>query len=242
MNIDARGFLDDGRPAPSRDLLEVARARTGGRVLMSFSGRDSLAAWCYLRDAGFECIPFFCYSVPHLSYDDQMLEYYERVFDTHIIRLPHPHLYELFHVTAWMPPHTAVMIQQCALPRFGFADIEDILAAEHALGPDYLSAVGIRAADNLMRLRLIRQMGTLGVKKRHFYYAVWDWKTADVRGCIRRHGLKLSRSYRHFGSTGDGIDYVFLRYLKDHLPEDYARVLEVFPLAESELFRYEQVR
>lgn len=238
----ALGFGSDGMPLPSPDLVPLARQIAGERLLLSFSGRDSLALWLYLREQGFELVPYWCYTVPGLSYDEEMLDYYERWFDTHIIRLPHPRTYELFYARAWMPPHTAAMLGAARLPRFEFADIERRLAGQLELGDNYLSAVGIRAADNLMRLRLVRQMGPIGLKRRRYYYGIWDWKTADVRDCLNHYGIKLSASYRHFGSTGDGIDYRFVRYLKDHLPDDYQRVLDVFPLVDLELFRYEQVR
>ncbi len=232
---------DDGMPLPSPELVPIARQIAGDRLLLSFSGRDSLAAWVFCREAGFELIPYWCYTVPGLSYDEQMLEYYERVFDTHIIRLPHPRTYELLRTGAWQPLENWRVLYWSQLPHVEFADIEDRLAKQFDLGPNYLCAVGIKAADNLMRMRLIRQMGPIGVKRRRYYYPVWDWKTADVKACLQSHGLKLSRSYLYFGSTGDGVEYEWLRYLRDNLPEDYQKVLDVFPLADLELFRYEQV-
>lgn len=234
-------FTADGLPLPSGELVDIARQIAGDRLLLSFSGRDSLAAWLYLRDK-FEIVPYFCYTVPHLSYDDEMLDYYERYFRTHIIRLPHPRTYELFYNGAWLPYDKWSIIAHACLPRFEFADIENMLAEQNGLPVNYLSVVGIKAADNLMRLRLIRQMGVIGYKKRHYYYAIWDWKTADVKSAIETAGLKLSKSYLYWGSTGDGVEYRFLAYLRDNLPEDYQRVLDVFPMADIELFRYEGVR
>jgi len=233
---------ETGLPLPSPRLVEIARQVAGNRLLLSFSGRDSLACWLYLRDQGFELIPYFCYTVPGLSYDDEMLDYYERFFGQHIIRLPHPRTYELFYARAWMPPDVAAMIWRCKLPRFEYSDIERWLAEQFGLGDDHLTGVGIKSADNLMRLRLIRQMGPIGYKKRRYYYAIWDWKTADVKARIEQAGLRLSKSYFYFGSTGDGIDYRFVRYLKDNLPDDYQRVLDVFPESDLELFRYEGVK
>lgn len=235
-------FGDDGLPLPSSELLRVAREIAGNRLLLSFSGRDSLAAWLYLIENGFEIIPYFCYTVPHLSYDDQMLDYYEQKLHTHIIRLPHPRTYELLRTGAWQPLENWRTLYYSQLPSFEFADIEQKLSQQFGLGDNYLCGVGIKAADNLMRLRLIRQMGPIGLKRRRYYYAVWDWKTADVKDYILQHGLKLSRQYLYFGSTGDGIESYWLKYLRDNLPDDYRRVVEMFPLVDVELFRYEQVR
>ncbi len=234
------GIGEDGQPIPSDDLRQYARDIAGNRLLLSFSGRDSLAAWLYLRDH-FELIPYWCYTVPGLSYDEQMLEYYEREFHCHIIRLPHPRTYELLRRGAWQPLENWRMLYYAQLPYFDYADIEQRLARQFGLGENYLAVVGIKAADNLMRLRLIRQMGPIGNKHRHYYFAIWDWKTVDVQEYIRKAGLKLSREYRYWGSTGDGIEYNWLAYLRDNLPEDYQKVLDVFPLADLELFRFEHV-
>lgn len=239
---DNRFFTSDGMPLPSDQLMSVARSIAGNKILLAFSGRDSLAMWLYLRDAGFEIIPYFCYTVPGLSYDAEMMAYYETQFNTHIIRLPHPRTYELFHARAYLPAHVCAMIGRCGFGRFTFADIEGYLAGQFGLGDDYLCAVGIKAADNLMRLRMIRQMGPIGLKRRHYYFSIWDWKPADVREAIRSKGLLLSRSYLYFGSTGDGIDYKFLVFLRDNLPEDYRRVLDVFPMADIEIYRHEGVK
>ena len=85
-------FLPNGEPVPSNDLPALVEQLQGGdkRVLLSFSGKDSLAAWLFLVERGFDVIPYFCYVVPHLSYDDEVLDYYEKFFKTKIYRFLHP--------------------------------------------------------------------------------------------------------------------------------------------------------
>jgi len=235
------GFTMDGIPKPSGDLVPVARGIAGNRLLLSFSGRDSLAAWIFLRDAGFEIIPYWLYTVPGLSYDVEMLDYYQRYFGTHIIRLPHPYLFDLYKWGAWQPLENWRVLVKSKLPTFRYADIEKVLAVQFGLGDNYLSAVGIKAADNLMRHRLIYQMGPIGLRKRHYYYAVWDWKTADIKECLAKNDVKLSKSYLIFGVTGDLLHYNVIKTMKEKSPEDYKKVLEVFPMIDIELFRYECV-
>jgi len=209
-------------------------------MLLAFSGRDSLCCWLRLRAAGIEIIPYFLYTVPGLSYDDEMLAYYERFFNTPIIRLPHHVTYNLLRCGTWQTLDGAASIYRANLPRYDFKDVENHLAGEFGLPDSYLCSVGMKAADNAQRFHTIRQRGTIG-RVRHYYYTIWDWNTAQVKEYLAGNGVKLSKSYLYFGSTGDGIDYRFLRFLKDKLPQDYQRVLDVFPLAELELFRYEVV-
>lgn len=233
---------DNGKPLPSSQLVDVARQIAGNRLLLSFSGKDSLAAWLFLRDNGFEIIPYFCYTVRGLSYDEEMLDYYEKFFQTHIIRLPHPVTYGQLNASAWLPLHVWRTIYYCHLPRFDYTYIENILAEQYNLGENYLSAVGIRATDSLGRRRFILQGGAIGLKRRRYYFAIWDFTSQMVREYIKKHKVKLSKSYLYFGSTGDGIEYKFLRFLKDNLPQDFEKVKALFPEVELELFRYEKVK
>lgn len=80
-------------------------AREGRPVRLAFSpGKDSLAAWLALRDAGVEVAPFHLYLVPDLEFVDESLAAYERFFDTRIPRLPHPSLYRWLNVLMSQPP------------------------------------------------------------------------------------------------------------------------------------------
>ena len=67
-----------------------------------------------------------------------------------------------------------------------------------------------------------------------------DWTKADVVDSINRLGVKLSVDYRIWGRSFDGLDARFLVPLKRELPEDYRRVLEWFPLADLEVWKFER--
>jgi hypothetical protein len=70
----------------------IARLRAEDRpVLLSFSrGKDSIAAWIALRDAGIDVRPFYLYAIPGLlSFEAESLAYFEDVFDTPIPVYPH---------------------------------------------------------------------------------------------------------------------------------------------------------
>lgn len=236
------GFAD-GVPVPSDKLVDIVRGLlVDNRLILSFSGKDSLAMWLFLRAHDFEVIPYFCYTVPGLSFDDEMIAYYEQFFGQKIYRIPHPYFYSMLESGAFQVPDTRRILANMRLVRFDWMDVENSIAQQHSLASDYFSAVGIRSADNLMRRRLVEQMGPIGFKKRHYYWAIWDWRISDVREIIRKSGVKLSKRYSIWGSTGDSVDYNAIRFLKNLYPEDYRRVLEFFPLVDIEIFRYEQVK
>jgi len=241
-SVGNQSFTQDGQPVPSIELAQIVHEMVGNKVILSFSGKDSLAMWLWLREQGFETIPYFCYTIPDLSFDREMLTYYQDFFGVRIYNLPHPLLYTLLRRGAFQMPDTWRLLSAMQLPEYDWADIEALIASENNLGDEYFSAVGIRAADNMMRNRLVHQMGPLGFKNRRYWWAIWDWKIADVMGTIRKYSVKLPRAYSIWGSTGDSVDYNAIRFLKDAYPDDYQRFLNLFPLADIELFRYEAVK
>lgn len=237
------GRRPDGSYMTGLDLLDAVLGAQGhNRLLLSFScGKDSLAMWLWLREQSrqIEIIPYFLYWLPGLSFVDQALDYYEELFGQHITRLPHPLFYDMLATCAYQTPQRIHAIESLKLWRFDFADIDYILADEHNLGNDWYCAIGFRSKDGIDRRNLLQQMGVAGVKKRHFYYPIWDWDIEQVASIINRHGVKLPDDYRYWGRTLAAFDYQYLAPLKKHFPQDFEKAREWFPLIDAEFFRYE---
>jgi len=237
------GVRPDGEYQTGLDLLDTVLAAQGhNRLLLSFScGKDSLAMWLWLREQPrqLDIIPYFLYWIPGLSFVERALDYYEEIFGQHIIRLPHPLFYDMLTTFAYQPPQRVHIIENMQLPRFDFADIDNILAGEQGLGDKWYCAIGFRSKDGIDRRNLIKQMGVAGVKHRHFYYPIWDWDVEQVGGIINRHGVQLPEDYRYWGRTLAAFDYQYLAPLKTHFPADFERARQWFPLIDAEFFRYE---
>ena len=76
------------------------------------------------------------------------------------------------------------------------------------------------------------------------YEQMWDFIRADVgldksTWCAdgTRHHIELPCDYAWFGRSFDGIDKRFTKVLKDKAPDDYATLLEWFPLLEVDHVR-----
>ncbi len=224
-----------------QDLLDFAREVRGNKVLLSFScGIDSLATWLYLRENGFEVVPYTLYSIPDLGFKERVLAYYEDYFGVHIQRFPHPDFYVYLNRGIWQPPDQIAIIKALDLIWFNYADVDNYIAWSEGMDEPWCS-MGMRRAENLLRLTLISQTGVMGFKNRRFFYPIWDWKIADVAGIIARHGLKISGEYEMFGCTTDRLNYRRIGIIRDRYPEDYAKILQWLPLADLEIFRYEGI-
>ena len=234
-------FDSDGIPLAGTLLYDKAIAERGDTILLSFSaGKDSIAAWLALREDGrFNIIPYYLDWIPGgWSWSDDMIAYYEEYFETRIYRLPHPYLYEQFDRCAFQPPERVHVFNTLRLPTFTFADLDNLLASKLGLGDPFV-AIGMRAADNLERRRMILQQGSLGVKRRRYFYPVWDWTVQDVVDCILRHKVKISPEYAMWGRTPVSFNYDYLAPLKEYYPDDWEKLRTWFPLVDLQIFRYE---
>lgn len=228
-----------GQPLAGADLLGYVRERTD-TVLLSFSaGKDAIAAWLALREH-FRVVPVYYYLVPGLKFVEAQLEYYERFFGTHIIRLPNPAFYRMMGAYTFQPPERWPAIQAAGLSEYTFDELFQVVLEDWRLPLTTWVATGVRAADSPNRRATIMKYGPLNEKRAPpVFYPVWDWDKDRLMHEVRASGVKLSADYRIFGRSFDGIDLRFLYPLAQHHPDDYRRILDFFPLADLELFRFE---
>ncbi|SFO82831.1 hypothetical protein SAMN05421810_10193 [Amycolatopsis arida] len=223
---------------PSAEI-RAELARQGAPVLLAFSrGKDSIACWLALREAGVEVRPFHLYLVPGLEFVDESLAEFERYFGVAIPQLPHPSLFRWLNNLTFQAPERRLIIEAAQLPEPDYVDISRLLCTEvYELDPaTTYTADGIRAADSPNRRTAMKGHGPV---REHVLKVspVWDWRIRHVRSMLAEHRCPLPIDYELFGRSFDGLDLRFLQPLKEHRPSDYDRILEWFPLADLELFR-----
>lgn len=217
--------------------IRAQLAEAGDPIFLAFSGgKDGVAAWIALRDAGVTVVPYHMYGVPGLRHVDETIERFEQHFGQRVERYPHPSLYRMLNNLVFQPPERIAVIEAAALPNITYEQIVGFLREDHNM-PDAWVADGVRAADSIIRRVSIKKHGPMKQASRKVS-PVWDWRKRHVLDAIRADGLQLPPEYEWFGRSFDGIDYRFLEPLKRNRPDDYATVLEWFPLADLELFRH----
>jgi len=220
---------------PSADI----RAELAGKpVLLAFScGKDAIASWLALRDAGVDVVPYYLYYLPGLRFIEDSLAGFEGIFGQRIARYPHPSLYRWLNNLVFQPPERCAVIEAARLPSPTYEQVVSLIREDHSLTPDTWVADGVRAADSIVRRTSIKTHGPMKPSNRKVS-VIWDWQKAEVLTAIAAAGIALPPDYEWFGRSFDGIDYRFLEPLSRFAPEDYRRVLEWFPLAELELVRH----
>ena len=212
-------------------------AADGRPVLLAFScGKDSIAAWLAMRDMGIEVVPAYLYYVPGLRFVDEELDYFEQKFQTRIKRYPHPSLYRWLNNAVFQAPERLRYIEAARLPEPSYEQMWDFIRADVGLDKSTWCADGVRAADSIQRRGAFVQYGywRRNLKK---VSPIGDWLKGEVLDCIRGHHIELPCDYAWFGRSFDGIDKRFTKVLKDKAPDDYATLLEWFPLLEVDHVR-----
>jgi len=226
---------------PSHELVNQVRSEVDDLILYFSCGKDSIAMWLWLRQFDFRIHPVYLYTVPGLRSDAENLAYYEQLYGQHIMRIPHPLLYQMLNDLVYQPPERAAQLLAFDLPNFKFQDIDQVIANGYLAGRPYYAAMGMRMAANLDRRMMMYQNGVLGKKNRRFYYAIWDWNIEQVSKIINDNQVKLPKIYRATGRTVAAIDYYYIRPFRELYPDDYEKILEWVPLLEAEFYRYERL-
>jgi hypothetical protein len=219
---------------PPSTEVRAKLASSGAPVLLAFSrGKDSVAAWLALRDAGVSVIPYHLYLVPRLRFVDEDLARWEDHFGQHIINLPHPGLFRWINNMVFQAPERLATIEAANMPNLTYARLAGLLRERYASVGTWVCD-GVRAADSPVRRVSLQNHGVAKPSSRKAS-VVWDWRKQHVMDRIEADGLSLGPEYEWFGRSFDGLDARFLGPLREHAPDDYARILDWFPLADLDL-------
>lgn len=224
---------------PIGDEIVKQIANRSPRVFLSFSrGKDSIAAWLKMRGQFEEIVPVFMYLVPDLEFEEESLAYYEKFFQTRIVRVANPNLHRMLRELVFQPPERWKILLGADFPKYTRDDLFQWLADERQMQGAF-NAIGLRLTDNLARRAMLTKTGPVNEKRKTFC-PIWDMDKAQLVDCIKQSGCKLPADYKVMQSSFDGLSYRFLKPIKTHFPKDYQKILEWFPLADAMIFRHER--
>lgn len=214
-------------------------------VLVAFSGgKDSIATELALQEFGIETHLAYLYAIPGrkegrpLSFIDDYLMRLEDMWQKPIACYPHVSLYRQLNAFLWQPPEHIEVIRDADLPEPEYAELWGYIREDFGLAADTWVADGVRASDSLVRRASIKNHGAMKLNNLKVS-PIWDWLQGSVYGIMEHYNVPLSVDYEMFGRSFDGLDYRFLKPIKERFPDDFQVILDWFPLAEMEILRYE---
>ena len=198
-------------------------------VIVGFSGgKDSIVTLDLCFKYFKNVVPFFMYLVPDLGFQEKMLRRYEDKYNTEIIRIPHFECSDFLKYGSFTMADWNVDI-------VGITDTYEYLRQKTGI---YWIAAGERCADSIVRNAMIKKSGSIDYKRGRFYPLAY-WKKNEVLHYIKQKKLYLSPEQKTLGFSFRSLAGCELAVIKEHYPEDYEKILKVYPFAGAYVERYE---
>lgn len=201
-------------------------------VIVAVSGgKDSLATLdiCCRQFKRVEA--FFMYTVKGLSFQEAMFAYLKKRYGVDIYRVPHHDLFRVQgeQVLSWYRPSIEPWRQ--ATQREAYDHIR------RHFGIEWI-ATGEKKCDSILRRACMMLRGQWDWA-RMCYYPLMDWSQNKVWDYNRLMRLPTPADYVWGRGSFAGLTGKDLYFLRRHFPEDYQRVLAVFPFCAAMLAHYE---
>lgn len=210
------------------DQVKMQAALTDS-VIVSYSGGKDSAATLDLCHRYFKKVhAFFMYQVPDLSFQEATMRWAEKKYGIEIYRLPHWELTHFYRGAAFT--HFD--------PTIPLVSIRDVYTHVRNVFGTHWIAAGERAKDSVVRGAMIKKSGSVDHTRGRFYPIAY-WSKAEVFKYIAMHNLKISPEAAVLGHSFRSFGPEEMVALKKHYPDDYARILQAFPLAGAAVAKFE---
>lgn len=233
----------EGQP-PSEEIRQKLKAENRPVCVAFSGGKDCIAATLALMEEGIEVVPAHLYLIPGrepntaIGFVEDSLNRLEDQLGVEIFRYPHPSLYRWLTNYIFQPPERVATIAAARFKAISYETLWSAIVDDLELAPDTWIADGVRASDSIVRRASIKRHGAMKPKS-HKVSPIYDWLQGSVYDYINLHNIDLPIDYQLFDRSFDGLDYRFVKPIKENLPEDYAQIKEWFPLIDLEILRNE---
>lgn len=198
-------------------------------VIVAFSGGKESIVTLDLCCRYFKNVKaFFMYICPNLSFQEKTLEYYEKRYQIEIMRLPHMDMSEFFHYGSFRNADYS----------FPIISINDVYNYVRLQTDTWWIAAGERIDDSIIRRAMIKHSSSIDVVRGRIY-PVATWSKREILDYIKFHNLYLSADSRKLGFSFCSLEGRELSMLKKYFPDDYEKILHLYPFAEAGVLRYE---
>lgn len=215
---------------PTSEEVIARLAGEGRPVALACSlGKDSLAAWVALEEAGIEVVPVHFWSIPRLPMVEETVAQMERVFGVRIHQYPHPRWTRALANAVYQPPQRCCVLEAAGVPQLDYADMWPLIKEDLGLPKDTWVADGVRACDSIQRRASLSRNGVMK-RSTHKVSPIADWTKGEVMAALDRRGIGLPPDYLMFGRSFDGYDKRFMEPLRRERPQDFEIVAKWFPL------------
>lgn len=194
-------------------------------VICAFSGgKDSIVTIDLCHKHFKKIHAFFMYHVPDLSFQNNIIKFYEKKYNIEILKLPHMDMSTNFKNGILCVSDNSVMSLK----------INDIYAyVRDQFNCEWIAA-GERAKDSLFRNSMIKNSSSIDRKRKRFYPVAW-WNKQEILDYIKINKLPISEEYKYLGHSFKGLYREDLKKIKEFYPEDFEKIKKFYKFAEASI-------
>ena len=219
------------------DIIKYAREQTDEIILFhSANGKDSVVLMDLLAKYFKRVVPVYMYIVPNLDFANKYIAWTQRKYGVKFIQTPH------FAVYSYIKYGFMGMKQDPKQRLHTLSDIDKYVKEKTGIA---WSCYGMKQNDSLNRrlqLRTYELEGVCTATKK--IYPLTHWTNKDCQNYIKAHNLMQNEltGYGFKGqSTGMSVNNLgYLLFSRERYPEDYKKIIEMYPLAESLVFQIDE--
>ncbi|HOJ03293.1 MAG TPA: phosphoadenosine phosphosulfate reductase family protein [Bacteroidota bacterium] len=213
-------------------VLERVRAQAQA-ILVSFSGgKDSLVCMDLATDVfgRGNVVGYFMYFVRGLSYETKQLDYARKRWGVEILQYPHPDLALAIKTGAYR------FAPEPKRKLFKLKDVERRVRIDTGL---HWIVNGARQADSRDRCVMLRTYEDEAIyEKGGRVFPISKWKDREVLAYMKHHRIPVPQVFKgNVKMSGTGLGGRALAAIMEQYPEDYRKILKVFPLAGNAVAR-----
>ena len=222
----------------ANEIIDKVSALTDSVVLMhSMSGKDSIALLDMLYPKFKRIVCVYMYVVKDLRHIAEYSAFIRKRYDgVETVQVPH---------FAWFSYKRNGFMGSEKLPihkNYCLYDIVD--TTRKRLGIEWV-CLGFKQSDSLNRLLMLRSLkdGNESIMwKSKWFFPLSTYKNADVMDYISDNNLKSPERYggKSKSSGTDITDYWYLRYLREHYPDDLEKVYAEYPQTKFIIAQHER--
>jgi phosphoadenosine phosphosulfate reductase len=205
------------------------------KVLIAYSGgKDSLVMLDLAVKAGLQVEAFHMYFLPDMDYSQHWCDFARKRWGITVREYLHWDTIELLREGVFRA-------EALKMRRVTIGDIEARVRKDS--GFEWIGW-GLKSVDSLERRGMIFSWpnGVCNTARGKVFTPIKNWNHKDVKAYLTRNGIPIPKTDDESGNrTGNGIslDPSCMHWIRREWPEDYKRILKVFPFASAQADRHE---
>lgn len=209
-------------------IIRQLRSLTDEAIIFLSGGKDSIATLLLAKQFGFKLFPVMYTSV-ELKFQADYREFMQRRFDIKITLYPHPDYFYARQTGRYMEAEPDIK-------KLKFQELE--MAARDESGMQWIIG-GEKKMDSLQRRGMLSACQGID-HNRVRAFPLSEWSDRDVFALLKMHRLPIPSDYLLFGSSFGGMTRPDIMWsIREYFPEDFQRLVDVYPLVESSAIKHE---